>query len=671
MRSAEIYSFDVFDTVITRITAEPGGIFGLIEQKLINGTYEINIFPYVKNNFAEIRIHAEQIARKTTTREEILIDNIYDVIAVQHNISKENIQKLIDIEIQEEINSIYGIPETIEKIKNIRSAGKRIIFISDTYLPIQVIRKMLIKANTYEINDRLYISSDIGYTKRTGNLFKYILENEKCSPEEMFHTGDDFDTDIKPAKKLGIFFSHFQETKLNRYEKILLGSGEKRFLDLQGQLTAGLSRLARLNTKSSRTNSNNILSQIGANIAGPVLVPFVIWILINSEKLKLKKLFFISRDGQILLEIAKLFNKQHNVELTYLYGSRQAWHLASVLDVNENIFEWVLLQDVALNLQIITSRLGIDIDKFINNLNEISGKKWYPDTIITATEINELKKYLLKDKIKNMILIEANKRRNLLIKYLEQEKFFDSPNKGIVDMGWHGNMQASLENVISQFSDENTFIGWYFGLVNPNKKVKNKMYSFFSSDNSNDTNNSFVQFINFLEIFTTGDHGTTIAYQETIDGSIKPVLKDEFNPNLTQWGLSCLRDGILIYARLYEKHLFGNIKFDFNKYQTRILNCLNTLVHTPTIEEVNALGSYLFTSDQSERELIHFAPKFSIFDSLRRFITGRYPMIYWVEGTYLKSGLLSSIILTFSTHRIDLLSVRIKSCFSHKILSSD
>ena len=62
-----MYSFDVFDTLLTRVTATPEGIFALMQHCLQEVQKEKQIFfsDYIKTNFFSLRIGAEQVARNT------------------------------------------------------------------------------------------------------------------------------------------------------------------------------------------------------------------------------------------------------------------------------------------------------------------------------------------------------------------------------------------------------------------------------------------------------------------------------------------------------------------------------------------------------------------------------------------------------------------------------
>ena len=49
-----IYSFDVFDTLITRTTASPLGIFALMQERLQRERAENGLEDYVIDNFYEL-----------------------------------------------------------------------------------------------------------------------------------------------------------------------------------------------------------------------------------------------------------------------------------------------------------------------------------------------------------------------------------------------------------------------------------------------------------------------------------------------------------------------------------------------------------------------------------------------------------------------------------------
>ena len=56
--------------------------------------------------------------------------------------------------------------------------GKKVICVSDMYLPKDVIEKILEK-NGYNELSNVYVSSELKITKAHKDLFKYVLEKER------------------------------------------------------------------------------------------------------------------------------------------------------------------------------------------------------------------------------------------------------------------------------------------------------------------------------------------------------------------------------------------------------------------------------------------------------------------------------------------------------------
>ena len=58
-----LYSFDVFDTVITRKTATPQGIWKMMQRELLRERAYADIPEYVRKNFYDLRIRIERLVR--------------------------------------------------------------------------------------------------------------------------------------------------------------------------------------------------------------------------------------------------------------------------------------------------------------------------------------------------------------------------------------------------------------------------------------------------------------------------------------------------------------------------------------------------------------------------------------------------------------------------------
>jgi len=197
-----IYSFDVFDTVVTRVVAHPTDIFLMIAQRIKQEG--LGLADGFADDFMKIRMKCESEARKTNPGKEIKYVDIYARMAVDYELAEETCDKISAIELDIESSALTPIAWTIEKVAELRDKGNRIIFVSDMYLDEDFIRGILKSLGIYRNGDGLYVSSRTGLTKGSGRLYELILEKEGIPPVELCHCGDSLYSDIYVPAKMGI-----------------------------------------------------------------------------------------------------------------------------------------------------------------------------------------------------------------------------------------------------------------------------------------------------------------------------------------------------------------------------------------------------------------------------------------------------------------------------------
>ena len=230
---------------------------------------------------------------------------------------------IIDAEIALERESIYPIPEMVDEIDRIRLAGHTIIFISDMYLPASMLGPILHRLGVMRETDKLFVSCDAGLTKRSGNLFRHVMDLEQLKAANIIHIGDNHRSDILAAKRLGITTRHFDKAHLSSNELKIISHGCSRFTTLT---LAALSRKSRLTAPASGNQAPPDCDNLLHSTISPFLLAFVKWVLDEARKAGTNRLYFVARDGQILHKIAsELIRDDDSIELRYLYGSRKAW----------------------------------------------------------------------------------------------------------------------------------------------------------------------------------------------------------------------------------------------------------------------------------------------------------------------------------------------------------
>ena len=187
-------SYDLFDTLITRSTKTPRGVFQLLQlsQTVVFRWRILGIIP-----FQVWRRHAEHIARRLSHRDDICITDIYRVLGW---IIKTP-SRVMRQEITLEKAVIQPIPFMISQLRNQHDQGVRCCIVSDMYLHESTIRSIIKK---HILNIPVYVSSRHGITKATGKLFQHVAHDQAIDLESIHHQGDNQAADYEAPLRLGI-----------------------------------------------------------------------------------------------------------------------------------------------------------------------------------------------------------------------------------------------------------------------------------------------------------------------------------------------------------------------------------------------------------------------------------------------------------------------------------
>lgn len=346
-----MYSFDIFDTLITRCTISPQGVFLVMKSWLQKKRSEIDAINYIADNFEFLRIEAEQNVDRDL-RKVICLEDIYRTLAQMVDVDYESIKYLELLEIKAETDCSVAIKKNIQKIKELVRRGEHVVLISDMYLPEKAIRKMLTRIDSIFEEIPIYISSEYGCTKESGLLYIKVREREKASYKNWTHCGDNYVSDICVPELLGIKTVRRPLPEMLLCEKEVMRQFPLEH-DLSLQLILGASRNLRLQNRLDYTG------EIGVSLGGAIFFPYVTWVIEQSIKNGIDRLYFIARDGYILKRIADIYIKQKKLKLQtiYIYGSRTAWrvdedskkelvrnYLCQEIDFSDDRFAFVDLQ---------------------------------------------------------------------------------------------------------------------------------------------------------------------------------------------------------------------------------------------------------------------------------------------------------------------------------------
>lgn len=636
----KFYTFDIFDTIITRTTATPHGIFVLMEEYLCGRANKKLFSASFLNNFSRIRVEAECTCRQKIINndvQEITLDEIYALIQKKYCLSQKKVKLLKNLEIEYEINNVMPILANITYLESLLQENNKVAFISDMYLPSNVIKRMLAKAyppfEKYSIP--LYCSSDIKKTKGTGALFSYVAEKEHVKFKEWQHLGDNSHGDVHMPQSLGIKGIHYAFPQLTAFEKNILDLNPNSGY-IQGSI--GASRNSRFSLEMDVFKHMNTF---GASYAGPMLFPYVDSLLRKALSKGKKRLYFVARDGFILKKIADVLIQvyQYSLSTNYIYGSRLSWRLANL---HENNLDRLLFSDLIYSFDLPTfgafsQFLGIDLEQLGSFLN--LSKQLTADEKLTIDSYAYIQAILRENEdLRNAILKASQDRRSLLQRYLVENFDFSDNDFAFVELCGSGTTQDCLAEVLTEIIPGVRVTTFFFDLAATASQEKSEKLSFIkrSPDCQDD----------LLELLCRAPHGQTLGYAEQ-DGRVVPVLALEEGKSLEDWGYDFYIKAVLTYSRLFSAFLSKRsfIKNTYDLY--KFYHC--KIKYFPPKEVAYVLGSIPFSATAIQDNVHEYAPYISVIQALKGFFLKKTFPISWWQGTKARgtSSLAIWIIRTF------------------------
>lgn len=533
MKKNKIYSFDIFDTCIVRTCGKPENIFRLLAEEVVKNEDEALLRAFVIE-----RKNAEKTTMLLLAKDAVTLDEIYDNfnLTIFTDIPKEQVKEK---EIALELRSFAPIKSTIEKIKKLRNKG-RILFISDMYLPDEVIQKTLTSFGIMQESDHLYISGSIGLSKHTGRLFEYVREKECIRKSCWTHYGDNIHSDYFMPKRKGIKVK-LVHTGYSEYETIV--EDEARFFvsSSAASVFAGLMRAERL---GGRNDDGGFV----ADIMAPLLVPFVDALLKDATTKKVCRLYFASRDAYIMYLIAKEFSSLYpDMEIRYLHISTKAVYPSSIYRADKEEFSHILKYIKHFSPRIIMEMFDCTNEEIhaMEQWLDMDGELCYGNK-----QADLFLEKLLEGNNRIMLKNRCAVKRQLLIEYLKQEGFWGDSNAlvGLVDIGWRCSTQAVLRKIV-----DSPVKYYYWGVVH--KRIGIEHSGVFTAFHYSDDFKRVCYYNKFIEYYICRNiENTTLGYRHTAEGT-SPVLAEQTQTSSALFDDIMLNHTeVLLFANQYKQY---------------------------------------------------------------------------------------------------------------------
>lgn len=501
----KLASFDIFDTTLVRKCGCPDNIFYILSNRLYPDDSAL------REEFLLWRKNAERQARKRYPKTDIALTQIYELDDVAC-FAPYSPKDILLQELQVESENLIINPFVKDLIENKRREGFVICFVSDMYIDSATLSDILRREGCLMDGERVYVSCEHNARKSDGRLFDIVKEDLK--PECWEHYGDNYLSDVKNPRKKGIKAYHINTSFTDTERKILSEAFKYRF-NYELSILVGYQRMARI----SLGNIDTI--EVAADFVASAYIPYVRFILQKAKERGLKRLYFLSRDGYILMRIAETMQTDFpDIELKYLFVSRKSL-LLPYLD-NPSAESFLTVQDKGTikrrNLDSLLKSLRTSKAELADNFSinfdydKIWGDKEEKDFIDKIFGANS--KYL--PELKNRI----EKERTFLLEYFKQEGLFDDSKSAMVDVGWLGTSRLMINSILDRNGGRNVEF-FYYGIRGDVLSSRNGTYlSYFRPEQLSTELTSLVE-----NYFSASPYPSTDKYMEN-SGKIEPVFVD-------------------------------------------------------------------------------------------------------------------------------------------------
>ena len=599
--------YDVFDTVLTRLVSPPTAIFNLVGR----ACQEVLPAGMSPAQYAALRVQAEKQAQAWHA-EAMTLDRIFEQLQFIVSWDEEVLRFLKTEEIAMEHRWSRPVPGVAADIENWRAEGGTVAFVSDMYLPSNVIEELLRDHGIYKDKDHLFVSCEHGAEKHDGRLFACV--RDALNPSAVFdqHMGNHAESDVEGAKRAGLRASFLPQANPNRYEAILEEAVAS--CGIGAAQLAGASRYARLTTPAE-TAHEKALRRVAAGVISPLLVCFVSWVLKQAKKQSLKRLYFTSRDGQLLHIVARRLAPMlglDDIELRYVYFSRAS--IARARCSTQMISQvWFRHRTAPVSGTDLLARIGLSFEDVVPHLPPDYTKSVIDTSPIEEEVFRELQS-AAELHIQNYNNNQETEEESLLVQYMEEQGFMDNISYGFVDIGWRGSIHSSLNKVLLGQGYNKVFPGLFFGLQENQLEMKSYRKAYFFDRERLLGINSIPYIMLMMETFCTADHGTVISYHKS-DECIKPVLEKNWTTHMRNWGLSTVRKSVIAFMSSIKKQPYT---IETESILLDKLQCLLKLFwNNPAEEDARAWGLFPNELGQAGEPYIQpIAPPYDLSDLL-------------------------------------------------------
>lgn len=587
----KIASYDLFGLLVDWKTGNFDGVLALLSSRLYEAG-DLGLNRDFLRNFCLYRKQAEELARTTYTGfgcDEISLKQIYQALCMNGGITEDKACTIMDMEMSAWKDNLYLKEKEVDEMKRNIQAGYKVVVMADSVISAGSLCPWLALLDPVFGQVDIYVSADYKKKSSSGNLFNAVRvelgrENFKewqhrAAKKEKFHIW---------MRRSGMQITVAPEEADMELEQLLF---VKYGFNYTAQQYVGIAR-----RKLQEENSISYGTRAGISFGGPLLTSYVKWILQESMRKGIRRLYFIARDGHLPMKIADVMIKAWHlpIETHYLYGSRKAWRMPAY-DGTEIMLRHIILYSEVYDMQSLANTLNIEapfllqyfpwLGEYVDNNFSASLRSLITDIICRNEKFRKALKNIHKEKRMNVVA------------YLRQEIDVSDNSFAFVDMNGSGFTQQTLARLIQSFYPH-VIRTFYFAL--------HRMWP----------ENHFCQYFVFvpglmmknhalLEVMTRAFHGQTKGY-EVRSSRYVPII-DDAETLLEASGYQDYIDGCMKFCQVFADEFCLEMGLDLSL----IVDYVETLIKLPESNIYIFFADLPFNATGRKEDTGQYAPRLS------------------------------------------------------------
>ena len=593
-----VLSLDVFDTCLFRRVPDPEDAFPLVARRLAErGSLVESINPVA---FKRLRMAAEARARGARREAgagvEITLPEVYAQVPSRIFFDASN-EELAAVEVEVERELLVPDLDVLELVRFARERGKRVVGVSDTYFSELELRAFLYPNFNGDAElDAVFASSEHGQGKGD-RLFDIVLGELGVEPREVVHVGDNKEADVESPRSRGIRAVWFERrpeglARVLERERLYLGSED---LGPQGDagLTAMRGKVLHRRELAELPEELRPFWRYGAIALGPAMAAFAEWVHDQTRLAGRDRAFCLMREGALLSELVNTAHEYLESDVTAepIWLSRQVCARAGIFEGRADELRALVSRRRPPLVRDLCATVGVDV-------SASPALAALADTRMgEAAVVDEVLEELSSNPEARGEMVARSKLLRERVLELVRRAAADGESLVLVDLGWGGTIQKSLQDILDGSVVDLRTVGLY--LVTDPRATERlldgiELTGFLATQGvPSEATRTVMRSPEILEQACMPDVGSQID----LDADLEPVLDVAVDRDRVQSAeRAAVQKGIRAFQREWARYAQmdgGHARLTAEELRPQLLAQVARATVAPTAAEAHAFGRWV------------------------------------------------------------------------------